>query len=508
MLGVHCAHRWVPLRHQTCSKAATIPSSETTAQELRFQLMADKYDVILVGTGFASSLFLYRLLQRKPELRVLVLERGERHPHAWQLANRGMLERLSEASIVNQSPAKAWPFTLAFGGGSNCWWACTPRMFPDDFELRTRYGVGTDWPVRYDDLEPYYTQVEELMQVAGPLDSPFPRSKPYPLPPHRFSGPDKLLKAAFPTLFFNQPTARPTAPVAGRPACCNSGVCSLCPIDSKFTIQNGLASVYAHENVTLLTGANVLNLDVEAGVVKAVHFERQGKMSHAIGDLVGLGANGIFNPFLLQRSGLDGPHVGRGLVEQASVYVYVHLDGLDNFDGGTSITGHGYNFYSGEHRRSHAAMMIETWNVPELRMERGKWRQILKLKVIFENLREMENVVGFDQTSLKPSVLFVKLSDYADKGRQALEANLTKFLAPLPVESVHIGPLNSTEAHVLGTTVMGNDPQESVVDSDLIHHQVRNLLVLGSGTFPTAAPANPTLTLSALSLRAADRIFS
>jgi len=53
---------------------------------------------------------------------------------------------------------------------------------------------------------------------------------------------------------------------------------------------------------------------------------------------------------------------------------------------------------------------------------------------------------------------------------------------------------------------MGRDPKTSVVDADLRHHRVRNLLVLGSSTFPTCPPANPTLTLAALSLRAARRL--
>ncbi len=470
--------------------------------------MNEKYDVVVVGTGFASSLFLHRLLQLDLKQRVLVLERGERRTHAWQLANRGVLEQLAAASIINRNPAKTWPFTLAFGGGSTCWWACTPRMFPDDFELKTRYGVGADWPLDYDDLEPYYTEVEELMQVSGPADSPFPRSKPYPLPPHRFSSPDKLLKAAFPTQFFHQPTARPSKPVGGRPGCCNTGVCTLCPVDSKFTILNSMSWLYEHPNVTLRTGATVTNLDVQANVAKGVHYEHSGQAAFAAADLLILGANGIFNPYLLKRSGLDGPQVGRGLVEQASVYVKVKLEGLDNFDGGTSITGHGYNFYSGEHRRDRAAMMLETWNVPELRLQRGKWRQVLKLKATFEDLRQEQNAVTTDEHQDKPKIEFSGTSQYTLRAVQALRSCITEFVAPLPVESIEYGPLNTTESHVIGTTVMGSGPENSVVDRHLVHHQVRNLLLLGSGAFPTAAPANPTLTLSALSLWAADKLFS
>ena len=80
---------------------------------------------------------------------------------------------------------------------------------------------------------------------------------------------------------------------------------------------------------------------------------------------------------------------------------------------------------------------------------------------------------------------------------------------PLPVERIQVpGRLNQTESHILCTTVMGADPKDSIVDARLIHHTARNLLVLGGSVFPTASPANPTLTLSALSLMAADRFLS
>jgi choline dehydrogenase-like flavoprotein len=55
---------------------------------------------------------------------------------------------------------------------------------------------------------------------------------------------------------------------------------------------------------------------------------------------------------------------------------------------------------------------------------------------------------------------------------------------------------------------MGNDPASSVVDKHLIHHRIRNLLVLGASAFPTASPAYPTVTVSALSLWAADNLFA
>src|SRR5581483_3355566 len=169
-------------------------------------------------------------------------------------------------------------------------------------------------------------------------------------------------------------------------------------IDSKFTILNSLADLYRDPRVTLLTGATALDLDVAAGCIAGVRYRHGGAEHVARADLVGLGANAIFNPFLLLRSGISDGHAGEGLVEQTSRDVLVDLRGLDNFQGSTSITGLGYMLYSGEHRRHHAAALMESWNVPVLRDERGKWRQRIQLTFIYEDLPQRANRVtcGFD----------------------------------------------------------------------------------------------------------------
>jgi choline dehydrogenase-like flavoprotein len=475
--------------------------------------IAGTYDLVLVGTGFASTFFLHRYLQRAgPRTRVLALERGERHLHQWHIQHDDDLRRQANATFVNRSRWKIWVFRLAFGGGSNCWWACTPRMLPEDFRLRSLYGVGRDWPIGYDDLEEYYCDAEAIMAVSGPTDgSPYPRSRPYPLPPHRFTEPDRLFKERFPDQFFQQPTARPTRDLpSGRPRCCANGICHICPIDSKFTILNELAHLYDDPRVTLLTGADVRALDVAGNTVTGVRYTQGGADRIARADLVGLGANAIFNPALLLRSGLTDALVGRGLVEQVSVSVDVLLNGVNNFQGSSSITGLGYMLYGGAHRRAQAAALMESWNVPMLRPERGRWRERLFLKFIYEDLPQADNRVTIEDAGVRrPVVDFKGHSAYVERGIAALESDLPRVLAPLPVERFNIERRRGgSEAHIHCTTPMGRSAADGVVDDGLVHHRVRNLLVMGSSVFPTAAPANPTLTITALSLRAADRLFA
>ena len=104
---------------------------------------------------------------------------------------------------------------------------------------------------------------------------------------------------------------------------------------------------------------------------------------------------------------------------------------------------------------------------------------------------------------------FQDYDDYAYRGMKAIGDRLEHLLAPLPVERVVLDPEPaSTEGHVLGTVVMGNDPATSVVDRFMVHHRIRNLAVLGGSAFPTGSPSNPTLTISALALWSAAHLMS
>jgi choline dehydrogenase-like flavoprotein len=470
----------------------------------------DTYDTVIVGSGFASSFFLYAHLKRlPPSARVLVLERGPHTDHAQQIQQRSNSPvKIGSTFERVGDPAKEWMFSIGFGGSSNCWWACTPRMLPNDFRTASIYGVGRDWPVSYEELEPYYCDAEEIMQISGPDDGPFPRSRPYPQPPHRFTDPDRLLKARNPRLYFNMPTARTRVATETRGACCANAVCSLCPVDAKFSVQNGMAQIYSDPRVTLLLGAQALTVETSAGMASGIQYAHEGEAKLAKASLVILGANAMFNPFLLLKSGFDDPLLGRRLHEQAAVEATVFLDGIENFQGSTSITGHSYVLYDGPHRNSYAACLIEAWNKPFFRMEPGRYRQILYLKFIFEDLPSNDNRIAVSTRDPSiPAAMFFGRSDYLLRGIRELHNNLPRALDGLPVERVELSTeVIPTEAHVLGTTVMGNDLSDSVVDKHLIHHKVRNMLVLGGSVFPSGAPANPTLTLSALSLYAAAHL--
>lgn len=492
------------------------------------------YDLILVGTSFASSFFLYEYLRgAKPNAKVLVLERGRRRPHSELVQMRFDLRKIGDRTF-RRADKKPWWYAPTFGGTSNMWYGNTPRMLPEDFELHSRYGQGMDWPIRYDDLEPFYCDAEDLMTIAGPSEhSPFPRSRPYPHAAHELSNPEKLLLEHHGDDFFACPTARahdaPRPEVkTDRSPCCANFVCNFCPVDSKFTVQNGLAYLYEDPRVELRLGAVVQSVTSADGIATGVEWLQEDPQLHgepeaiasrkdmsATGELIALGANAIFNPHILLRSDLDDGIVGRYLHEQIGVAGFIHFDSkrpaseVGSFNGGTSCTGHHYRFARGALRRERAATLLETFTRVWLRISKGKWRHNMRVTGVIEDIPQADNRVTVDpRDPSKPLTHYRSHGQYAQRAIDSFKQDLELMFAGLPVENISVGEPRDSEGHILGTARMGNDPATSTVDGDQIHHKLRNLYVLGGSSFTTGAVANPSLTIAALSLRSGRRLFS
>jgi choline dehydrogenase-like flavoprotein len=144
-----------------------------------------------------------------------------------------------------------------------------------------------------------------------------------------------------------------------------------------------------------------------------------------------------------------------------------------------------------------------------LRSEKGRWNERFMVRFLFDDLPRDDNTVTVDPDNPRLAVTtFVDYSDYAKRGAALVPKMVDKLAEALPIERISSNEIGGTAAHIQGTVVMGEDPATSIVDRHLVHHQYRNLLVLGASAFPTASPAYPTLTVSALSLWAADHLFA
>ena len=472
-------------------------------------MSSERFDLVVIGSGFGSLFFVEGFLEKRPQARVLILERGSFHPYAWQIEHGRNSTVNPRDTFRTPDGHKLWNFTIAAGGGTNCWYGQTPRFHPTDFQMRSRYGVAQDWPLSYEDLDPYYVKAETKMSVAGGMEMArvLPRSVPFPLPAHKINAVDKLMAQAQPDFHVPMATARASAATGQRGRCCASARCNLCPVNAKFTFENGFANLREFPNVELRTECEVMAFDVANDTTVAALYRKDGQEHRVGGELFVLGANAIHSPAILLRSGVDHPLTGVGIHEQAGYSLEVFLDGVDNLDGGTITTALNYSLYDGDFRRECGGALIYFDNrMPfGLRKDYGQWRQFAPLVVVVEDLPQDANRVTLDDDGVA-RVLHEDISEYAKLGVERSLQQMNKVLAPLPVERVEFRGMRPTESHIQGSLRMGVDPSSSVVDARQVHHRVRNLVVVGSAVFPSGPCSNPSLTVAALSLRSAAQL--
>lgn len=455
----------------------------------------DRWDVVVAGSSFASMFFILALPRN---LRILVLEKGARERHEDM---RNLYDDLYEPLDIENSSGSEKEFVAhtVFGGNSNCWAGNTPRFHPSDFELRERYGVGVSWPVSYDDLEADYVTVERIMEVSGGGDDHlFPRSAPLPYPPHAMTRADILCHQARPDIWVPCPTARSNGGL--RPTCCANLMCKNCPIDAKYTILNGFPD-FDRPGLTVMTGAEVRAVDMEAGRARGVTARTSDGVEFAVSaDAVALGTNAIFNAAILLRSGITSESLGHYLHEEAGRLLTLDI-AVPGLFGGSLISSFCYGAYDGPHRSEVAAVLIESHNTLfSPRTETGRWTDRMTLVMVADDLPQRENAVFLDSEG-NVRITWNGHSEYAHAGLDRAESMLPDFL-PFEIEAVSSRTELPTLYHIQGTHRMGSNPATSVVDGSLRVHGYDNLFALGSGAFPTCSPANPTLTLSAFSLRA------
>ena len=135
-----------------------------------------------------------------------------------------------------------WNRARGVGGSTLFWEGYTPRFHASDFRLHSLYGRGTDWPITYEDLEPYYAKAEVGLGVAGTVDNPFAsaRSGPFPLPAFEHSYSDAFFAKACNRLgiaFTKLPQARNSVLYGERPQCSGCSTCYVCPTGAKATTE-------------------------------------------------------------------------------------------------------------------------------------------------------------------------------------------------------------------------------------------------------------------------------
>lgn len=437
------------------------------------------------------------------------------------------------------------------GGTTWHWLGTTLRNVPADFKMKSLYGHAVDWPFDYAALEPFYLAAEQEIGVSGDSDDDLgsPRSGSFPMPMIPQTYLDKYFTKALEGSKYqvrSTPQGRNSVTKDDRPECCGNGSCiPVCPVQAKYdaTIhldQAEAAGAVIYEQTT----ATRLNL-AKDGQIDSVDFRRaDGSTGTAKGKVVVVAAHAIETPRLLLNSAQEGAangianssdQVGRNLMDHPSKLSWAETpEPVWPYRGPLSTSGI-ENLRDGDFRKNYAAFRIEIGNdghnwptgaplstAAELISQglrgteldaaiKNKTARHIRLASLVEQSPEASNRVTLDPDKRDANGvplprIHYDYSDYTRAGLDAAEKAHNEVFAALKATNVnHAKDINGS-GHVIGTVRMGTDASSAVVDADLRSFNHRNLFLLGSGTFPTSATANPTLTIAALSLRAVNAI--
>ncbi len=512
----------------------------------------EKVDVVIVGSGPSGSVMAALLAEAGKSVRVL--ESGPERPAASLYSSQIWARRLywsvphvEDANHSVHLPAGAGS---GIGGTAMHHSALWPRFSVDDFKRRTLYGEGLDWPITYDDLKPFYDEVQKDVGLSGDAQAEIwrPPGAPYPLPPIQTYRQSEVLAEGFSKLDMQvspAPVAILSRPYGNRPACTNDGWCLAgCPIGA---LANPLVTYIPRARkagAVFSPGCHVTRVITDGGGRRATGVEYAGadgerRIQNA--EQVVLAAFTAENVRILLNSATDR-----------------HPQGLGNSSGlvGRYIMTHAAtNIYGLFDEDLHSYMGISTGNLysqdrlPQFRANAGRngarhWHvgPAMKPNDLFGVMMSRVDLFGDDlaqfmrRAARSLSVLIgacenvplaenrIELSDKQDE-RDMPRARIVykhtpmgeKLSAEVKQEGIAITKAaGAREAwagmtvshHLLGGTIMGNDPKQSVTDSYGRAHDLDNLYLCGPNLFPSISHANPTFTLHALAMRTARQFVS
>ena len=536
--------------------------------------MADRLeaDVVIVGAGIAGTLIAWQLATAG--VSVLVLEAGpwvdrakavERYRAAVAKVPEAPYEDLPYAPRPTVIDLEAYyqqdgpdffksTYERRVGGSTWLWQGTMIRFVPNDFRMQSLFGVGIDWPISYDDLEPWYLMAEQETGVAGDEfdDDPSPRSGSFPMAAIPASVADQMIAAAVEPLGLSvrtNPQAKNSKAFGGRPPCCGNNICvPICPIGAKYD-----ASVHAGKaqdaGARIEADAVAYNLEVDnEGNVTRVQFKRPDGSEHeAVGRVFVLAAHAIETPKLLLLSTSEAtPNgvanssdtVGRHLMDHPTqvslclskdpVWPYrapVETSGIETYrDGGfrsdwgafrTPIGNDGWSF-GGAIPVDYAGTLVREQGLRGQALRdalREQTMRQVRLAALVEQLPDPENRVRVaddarDAIGIPHPRITYRVDEYSLRGMEQARMMADQVFDAIGATFREHVEFFYGAGHIMGTHRMGTDPQTSVTDSFGRTHDHPNLFLAGSGLFPTSGTANPTLTLAALALRTGDLIRS
>jgi choline dehydrogenase-like flavoprotein len=520
---------------------------------------SERADVCVVGAGPAGGLAAHSLARRGHD--VVVLEAGPRVPPDERLARMERSLRPAhdrsevwgmggERDAFTSSGDVDYPLNRTrvkgVGGTTLHWIGYTPRLRPTDFEMRSRHGIAVDWPLSYEDLRPHYAAVEAEMGVAGDEDAPFapPREEPFPMPAFEPSYSDSLFAEAADALgvtLHSVPQARNSEPYDDRSACVGYGTCTpVCPSGAKYSGDVHVRRAEA-EGARVLDRVPVQRLEHDRSgerLTAAVYATPDGTEHRQAARQFVVACGAVETPRLLLLSkserhpdGLANSSgaVGRYFMEHALVGMGGRLDEPTKQHRVGFTTSVTHQFYEqGEPGPGSFFVGLLNYAGPtlvEAALSDGAWGDDLVdgladevdghvgTEALVEQLPRKDSTVTLDPSRTDdhgnpvPDVSWT-VGDHAVRTAESAMAVQRDLMDELGARVTYRANPRQPWAgsHPMGTTRMGSDPGASVVDARLRSHDVENLTVASSSVFPTGGAMNPTLTIGALALKAAEHV--
>jgi len=523
-------------------------------------------DVVIVGSGIAACQIARKLANAGID--VLMLEAGPRIQR-WEIvesyrnsAFKGDLQSPYKPTehaphpqyspedngyFIQKGPTPYKAGYLRVAGGTTWHWSAQAwRLLPNDFRMKTKYGVGRDWAISYDQLEPFYCEAEQELGVSGPAeDLGSPRSKPYPLPPLKMSYLDQRFKDVVAPAGYEavlEPAGRNSVAFEDRPACCgNSNCMPICPIEAQYDGGTALRRAEA-AGAKLIVNAVVYRIEHDdANRIVAVHYYNPDKTSVRVtGKHFVLAANAIETPKLMLISkseknpngiGNSSDQVGRNLMDHPGTSVrFLANEPLWPGRGPMRLSCIN-NLRDGDFRNERSSMKINVGNyspvrpVAEYLVGKGlvgeelneqirdvasRWMMVNSFFDILPNPNNRIRASDTETDALgipKPEVHYF-VDEYVDKAAVVCREHFAKIAELFGGTDVTYFDTYFNNNHIMGTLIMGNDPKDSVVDADLRSHDHPNLFIASSGVMASAGNVNCTLTLVALAVRLGDKLLA
>ncbi len=521
-------------------------------------------DVCIIGSGISAAMVAQKLAHTTKG-KIVVVEAGDEAP---PLAKRYALRERFKA--YGESP---WPNdhldgyeiegplqsrSMQVGGLAMHWGGVTPRWSPEDFRSRSLFGVGTDWPISYDELDPYYQEAEEIMGVAGEQGPPAmdPRGKPFPLPALPLTYNLGLLKewtTQAGIVTWSQPAAKNSRPYDGRNECCRNDTCSpICPTGAKYSPDVTWDRLRKANRITLyprtmvrrlvlderssrIVAAEAMQRVAGAGTGAAVEF-RAKQFVVAAGyawsaHLLLLSRSSRAPDGLANRSGTVGKYLAGHRSQQAYIALPRRL--YPGMSAQHSLLSKQFmRAPAGDKYLRHDLRVWESsvGREPRLRDDAGTpllgdaimkdWRErtktgVARVRAYYDVIPDRSSELTLDATRKNawgdplPKLAFrdapesAALRGYSNETLRTLFAKMARA-GDGTVLSGASGDGSGWQDHPAGGCRMGTDPTTSVVDAWGRTHDHDNLFVVGAPTCVSASCANATLTFCALALRSAE----